>query len=175
AAAGGDDGVVTPTQRGRQVVDAPQPLAYDIEHRRLRIDRVDMAGGADRAREQWREVAGAAAHLSDHLPARETERAHERGRLLPLRALRIELALERTLQLLGCHFFGALLSAPWGVEDTSPRTEATIQLFVKKASLSACHLLHRTERAPTIGDRPTSPQPGEKPNPEVAGRVRVSV
>src|SRR5262249_24699531 len=109
AAAGRDHGVVISTQYGRDVVDAVQPLAYDIEHRRFRIDRVDMAGGADRAREEWREVAGAAAHLSDHLPARETQRAHERGWLLPLRALRIELTLERGLQLVGRHFFGAHL------------------------------------------------------------------
>src|SRR5215813_8479629 len=119
AAAGRDHRIVIPTQHGRHVVDAVQPLAYDIEYRRFRIDRVDMAGGADRAREEWREVAGAAAHLSDHLSALETERAHERGRLLPLRALRIKLTLERTLQLLGRHFF-ALLSAPWGVDYTSP-------------------------------------------------------
>src|SRR5262249_41100508 len=107
AAAGRDHGVVISTQYGRHVVDAVQPLAYDLEHRRFRIDRVDMAGGADRAREEGREVAGAAAPLSDHLSALEAERAHERRRLLPLRALRIELPVDAPPPLLGRHFFGA--------------------------------------------------------------------
>src|SRR5436309_706903 len=79
--------------------------AKDVEHGGFGIDRVDVAGRTDGAREARREVAGPRAHFRDHLSAAQLERAHERRRLLPLRALRIELALERAVQLLGRHFF----------------------------------------------------------------------